>query len=88
MLLLAHGKPTAPQENFIHQQGYINRDKMTNTYNSHVWSFDNPHTFTETHFWSHFSVNIWCVVNGSQIVELFVLEEHLTSECYLLSPGR
>jgi hypothetical protein len=32
----------------------FNRDGISNTLNSHVWSFTNPHASTETHFQSHF----------------------------------
>jgi hypothetical protein len=52
------------------------------TRNSHVWSLDNTHGSTETHFQSRFPVNIWCGVTGSQIIGPFVLEERLTSERY------
>jgi hypothetical protein len=36
----------------------------------------------ETHFHSHFPVNIWCSVIGSEVIWPFVLEEHLISERY------
>jgi len=39
----------------------------------------------ETHFQNHLLVNIRCGVIGSQIIRPFVLEEHLTSECYFCS---
>jgi hypothetical protein len=58
-------------------------DGRTSTRNSHVWSLDNLHTSTETHFQSRFSVNIWCRVFGNQDIGPFVLEERLTSERYL-----
>jgi len=61
----------------------FNRDGMIITRNSQVWSLDNPHRSTETHFQSRFSVNVWRCVIGSQVIGPFVLEERLTSERYL-----
>jgi len=43
-----------------------------------IWSIGNTHEFTITYFQSRFSFKIWCVVIGSQVIELFVLEERLT----------
>jgi hypothetical protein len=45
-----------------------------------IWSIGNTHEFTITYFQSRFSFKIWCVVIGSQVIELFVLEERLTYE--------
>jgi hypothetical protein len=45
----------------------FNRDGITNTWNSHIWSLNNPHASTKTCFQSRFSVN--------QFIRLFVLEE-------------
>jgi hypothetical protein len=56
---------------------------MTNSWNSQVWSPDDSHTSTETHFQSCSSVDIWCGVIRSQVIRPFVLEECLTSERYL-----
>jgi len=67
----------------VTDEATFNRDGMTNTRNSHVWSLDNPHAFTKIHFQSRFSVNIWCRVFGNQDIGPFVLEERLTSERYL-----
>jgi len=64
------------------EEATFNRRGITNTRNSHVWSLDNPHAPMETHFHSHFPVNIWCSVIGSEVIWPFVLEEHLISERY------
>jgi hypothetical protein len=34
----------------------------------------------EIRFQSHFLVNIWCCIIESQVIRLFLLEEHLTSK--------
>jgi len=61
----------------------FNKDGMTNTQNSHVWLLNNSRASMETHFQSRFLVNICCGDIGSQVIRLFVLEEGLTSECYV-----
>jgi hypothetical protein len=61
----------------------LNRDGMTNTRNSYVWSLDNSNASTETHFQRHFSGNIWYGVIGSQVIRTFVLEEGLASKSHL-----
>jgi hypothetical protein len=54
----------------------FNRDRMTNTWNSHVWSLNSTHVSEETHFHSCFSINTWCGVIGRQVTRPSVLEEH------------
>jgi hypothetical protein len=70
-------------ENLFTDESTFNGDGMTNTWNSHVWSLDDPHASTETHSLSRFSVNVWCGVIGSQVMGPSELEERLTSESYL-----
>jgi hypothetical protein len=55
---------------------------MSDTWNSHVRSLDNPHSCAKTRFQSRFSVNIWCGVFGSQVIGPFVLEDRLIYERY------
>jgi len=62
----------------------INRDGMNNTQSKHACSLDNPHASTEAHFQRTSSVKIWCSAIRSQVIGPFVLEEHLTSERFLL----
>jgi hypothetical protein len=61
----------------------FNRDRMTNTWNSYVWSFSTfSHIHRNTFAEPFFLVNIWHGGTESQIIVPFVLEEHLTSEHY------
>jgi hypothetical protein len=61
----------------------FNMDRMTNTQNSHAWLLDNLHVSMETQFQSCFLVINWCSIIQSQAIRQFVLEEPLTSGCYL-----
>jgi hypothetical protein len=58
-------------------EAFFNKDGITNTHNSHVWSpqKENPHSITETHFQTHFSVNIWCGITGILLITPFELED-------------
>jgi hypothetical protein len=67
-------------KNLFTDEAMFNTDGMTNTRSSHVWSLDNTHAYTETHFQSRFPVNILCGVTGSQAIGPFVLRQCLTSK--------
>jgi hypothetical protein len=64
-------------------EAIFSRDDITNTRNTHVWSYDNPHSTKETHFQTRFSVNIWCGIIGNLLIGPVVLEDRLTSQRYL-----
>jgi hypothetical protein len=57
----------------------FSRDCITNTRNTHVCSYYNPHEKKETRF----SENIWCGIIGNLFIGQAVLEDHLTSQGYL-----
>jgi len=65
VLPLTLGEPAVLHKNLIHQRGYKYRQKTNNnTQNSHIWSCDNHHIFTETHLQSLFLLGcqylMWC----------------------------
>jgi hypothetical protein len=69
-------------KSLLPNEATFNRAGMTTIWNTHVRSLNNPHTSMEAHFQSCFLVKIWSGVIGNHVIGLFVLEEHLTSECY------
>jgi hypothetical protein len=58
-------------------------EMASQTQEIHVWSYDNPHATKETHFQTRFSVNIWCGITAILLIRPVVLEDRLTSQCYL-----
>jgi len=64
-------------------EAQFNHDGVNNTYNSHVWADEYPHTTVERNFQLRFSVNVWCAVLDDQLIGPFILEGSLTGEAYL-----
>jgi hypothetical protein len=56
---------------------------INNTWNSHRWSHDNPHSTVKTNFEHHFSIDVWCGTIVDLLIGLVILDDHVTGQNYL-----
>jgi hypothetical protein len=72
------------------EAAFFNRDEITNTRNSHVWSplEENPHAIPETRLQTRSSVNIWCGIIRNLLWDRLYLETAWQRPLLTLLAGR
>ena len=61
---------------------HFTHDVDNNTRSSHLWDRDNPHGTVESNYQHSFSVNVWCVIIGDQLISPYIFLKHLTGDIY------
>jgi hypothetical protein len=63
-------------------EAHFTHDGVNKTRNSHLWDHDNPHGTGESNYQHLFAINVWCGVNGDQIIGLYIFPQRLTGDIY------
>jgi len=62
------------------KEAHFTHDGVNNTRNSRLWDRGIPQGTVESNYQHHFSVNVWCVVTGDQLIDPYIFPQRLTGD--------
>jgi hypothetical protein len=77
-----NSKPHMIHNILFTDEAHLTSNGVNDTRNSHLWDCDNLHATVERNYQHLFVINVWCGVNGDQIIAPYFFLQHLTGDIY------